>query len=155
MQLREDGIYVPPPVFAFRVEIDGAEGEIGFQEVSGLQVEFETEDVAEGGQNRFVHKLPTRTKYANLMLKRGVVTGDSAFGAWVSHALSGELVRQGGHKTVVVKLLNDKRQPLMAWTVFDAYPLRWEHSGLNAMGNDVLIETVELSYRFFQRNRVA
>lgn len=155
MQVRDDGIYVPPPVFAFRVEIDGAEGETGFQEVSGLQVEFQTEDVAEGGQNRFLHKLPTKTKYANLVLKRGVVTRDSVFGRWVSRALSGGLVRQGGARTVLVKLLNEKRQPLMVWTVFGAYPLRWEHSTLNAMGNDVLIETVELTYQFFQRKLVA
>lgn len=155
MSAREDGIYVPPPVFAFRVEIDGAESETSFQEASGLQVEFEFEDVAEGGQNAFVHKLPTRTKCANLTLKRGVVTTDSAFGTWVSGALSDGLVRRAGAKTIVVKLLNDKRQPLIVWTVFGAYPLRWEHGGLNAMGNDVLTETVELSYQFFQRKTIA
>ncbi|MBB5710807.1 phage tail protein [Sphingomonas xinjiangensis] len=155
MQAREDGIYVPPPVFAFRVEIDGAAGDTGFQEASGLQVEFETEDVAEGGQNRFVHKLPKRTKYSNLVLKRGAVTKDSAFAIWVSRALSGGLVQQAGPKTVLVKLLNDRRQPLIVWTVFGAYPLRWEHAGLNAMTNEVLTETVELSYQFFQRKTVA
>ena len=69
--LRSDSIYVPPPVFAFRVDIDGAESDTSFQEVSGLEVQFETEDVVEGGQNRFVHRLPTRTKYSNLLLKRG------------------------------------------------------------------------------------
>lgn len=155
MPARDDGIYVPPPVFAFRVEIDGAEGDTGFQEASGLQVEFETEDVVEGGQNRFVHKLPKRTRYSNLVLKRGVVTKDTAFAVWVSRALSGGLVQQSGPKTVLVKLLNDKRQPLIVWTVFGAYPLRWEHGGLNAMTNEVLTETVEFSYQFFQRKIVA
>ncbi|AQR73692.1 phage tail protein [Sphingomonas sp. LM7] len=149
--LRTDSVYVPPPVFAFRVDIDGAESDTSFQEVSGLEVQFESEDVVEGGQNRFVHRLPTRTKYSNLLLKRGVVTQASAFGGWVSRALSGGLVRQGSAKTINVKLLNEKRQPLVVWNVFGAYPLRWEHSQLNAMGNDVLIETVELSYQFFQR----
>ncbi|TGX54130.1 phage tail protein [Sphingomonas gei] len=151
--LRTDSVYVPPPAFAFRVDIDGAESDTSFQEVSGLEVQFETEDVVEGGQNRFVHRLPTRTKYSNLVLKRGVVTQKSPFGGWVSHALSGGLVQQrgGGRKTIGIKLINEKRQPLVAWDVFGAYPLRWEHTPLNAMGNDVLIETVELSYQFFQR----
>lgn len=150
--LRTDGIYVPPPVFAFRVDIDGAESDTSFQEVSGLEVQFETEEVVEGGQNRFVHKLPVRTKYSNLVLKRGVVTQASAFGGWVSRALSAGLVRQGGGaKTIGIKLINEKKQPLIAWNIFGAYPLRWEHTPLNAMGNDVLIETVELSYQFFQR----
>ena len=149
--LRSDSVYVPPPVFAFRVDIDGAESDTSFQEVSGLEVQFETEDVVEGGQNRFVHRLPTRTKYSNLLLKRGVVTQASAFGMWVSRALSAGLVQQSGAKTIGIKLINEKKQPLIAWNVFGAYPLRWEHSQLNAMGNDVLIETVELSYQFFQR----
>jgi phage tail-like protein len=149
--LRSDSVYVPPPVFAFRVDIDGAESDTSFQEVSGLEVQFETEEVVEGGQNRFVHRLPTRTKYSNLILKRGVVTQQSAFGGWVSRALSGGLVQQSGPKTINVKLVNEKNQPLIAWNVFGAYPLRWEHTPLNAMGNDVLIETVELNYQFFQR----
>jgi phage tail-like protein len=150
--LRTDGIYVPPPVFAFRVYGAGAKRDTSFQEVSGLEVQFETEEVVEGGQNRFVHKLPTRTKYSNLLLKRGVVTQASAFGGWVSRALSAGLVRQGGGaKTIGIKLINEKKQPLVAWNVFGAYPLRWEHTPLNAMGNDVLIETIELSYQFFQR----
>jgi phage tail-like protein len=149
--VRTDNVYVPPPVFAFRVDIDGAESDTSFQEVTGLEVQFETEDVVEGGQNRFVHRLPKRTKYSNLVLKRGVVTQNSAFGGWVSRALSGGLVQQAGAKTIDIKLLNERQQPLIVWNVFGAYPLRWEHSQLNAMGNDVLVETVELSYQFFSR----
>jgi phage tail-like protein len=151
MNVRADDVYVPPPVFSFRVDIDGAEGETSFQEVSGLQVEIETEDVPEGGQNRYVHKLPVRTKYSNLILKRGVVTGASPFGRWVTQAMSRGLVRQNDSKTIVVKLLDEKKAPLVVWKVFGAYPLRWEHSALNSMGNDVLAETIELNYQFFQR----
>lgn len=143
--------YVPPPAFSFRVSIEGADGDTGFQEVSGLQVEIETEDVAEGGQNRFVHKLPTRSKYANLILKRGVVTGASAFGTWVTKAMSRGLVREGGSKTIVIQLTDNSPKPLMVWKVFGAYPLRWDHGPLNSMSNEVLIETIELSYQFFSR----
>lgn len=151
MQLRSDNVYVPPPVFSFRVEIEGAEGDTSFQEVSGLEVKIETDDIEEGGQNRYKHKLPLRTTYSNLVLKRGVVTGKSAFGQWLHQAMSRGLVRTGGAKTIVVKLLNEKRQPQLTWKVFGAYPLRWEHSALNSMGNEVLTETIELSYQFFQR----
>jgi phage tail-like protein len=148
---REDGIYVPPPVFSFRVDIDGAEGETSFQEVSGLQVELDTEEVIEGGENRFAHKLPVRTKYSNLMLKRGVVTTASLFGQWVSQAMSLGLVRQGSARTIVVQLLDEQRNPLVAWKVFGAYPLRWEHGGLDSMRDEVLTETIELGYQFFTR----
>ena len=151
MKVRADDVYVPPVAFSFRVDIDGAEGDTSFQEVLGLQVEIDTEDVVEGGQNRYVHKLPVRTKYSNLVLKRGVVTQGSAFGKWVTQAMSRGLVRQSDAKTIVVKLLDEKQEPLIVWKIFGAYPLRWEHSGLNSMGNDVLTETIELTYQFFQR----
>jgi len=153
MPVREDRVYIPPPVFSFRVDIDGAEGDTSFEEVSGLQVELETEDVVEGGQNRFTHKLPVRTRYSNLVLKRGVVTSGSDFGKWVAQALSRGLVRQGSAKTIVVQLLDEKRKPLLSWKVFGAYPLRWEHVPLNSTGNTVLTETIELSYQFFQRDK--
>ena len=151
MKPRTDDVYVPPAAFYFRVDIDGAEGDTSFQEVSGLQVELETEDVVEGGQNRYVHKLPVRTKYANLMLKRGVVTGASSFGKWVTQAMSRGLVRQNDAKTIVVKLLDEKQSPLVTWKIFGAYPLRWEHSGLHSMNSEVLTESIELTYQFFQR----
>jgi phage tail-like protein len=150
MPVREDQIYVPPAAFSFRVDIDGAGNDTSFQEVSGLKVEFESEDVAEGGQNAYTHKLPTRTKYANLMLKRGVVAPTSPFGRWVAEAMARGPMRRGYSKTIVVKLLNEKQQPLLAWKVFGAYPLRWELAALNAMGNEVLTETIELSYQFFR-----
>jgi phage tail-like protein len=150
-KFREDDVYVPPVAFSFRVAIDGAEGDTGFQEVSGFQVDIETEDVVEGGQNRFVHRLPTRTKYSNLVLKRGVVTTASEFGAWVSRAMSSGPVRQADAKTIVVQLMDETRAPLVVWKVFGAYPLRWEHSQLNSRSEEVLTETIELSYQFFQR----
>lgn len=152
MGVRADNVYVPPVAFSFRVAIDGAEGDTSFQEVSGFKVELETEDVGEGGMHRFKHKLPVRTKYSNLVLKRGVVTRGSTFGDWLALAMSGGLVRKrGAAKTIVVQLLDEAGNPLIAWTVFGAYPLRWEHSVLNAMGGEVLTETIELSYRTFQR----
>ena len=70
--------YIPPCGFYFRVEFVGIDGmeddkEQRFQEVSGLSFEVETEELKEGGENRFVYKLPKRTKYPNLVLKRGLL----------------------------------------------------------------------------------
>ena len=43
-----------------------------FTEVSGLSVEMGTEEFVEGGENRFIQKYPTRAKYPELVLKRGL-----------------------------------------------------------------------------------
>ena len=45
-----------------------------FSEISGLAAEIETMTYNEGGRNDRVHKLPTRMKHPNLVLKRGVTT---------------------------------------------------------------------------------
>ena len=43
----------------------------------GLAVEVEVKEYNEGGINDYVHKLPTRIKYPNLVLKRGVTYEDA------------------------------------------------------------------------------
>src|SRR2546425_10192350 len=81
--------YYPPTGFHFRVEFVGVtddDTEQRFQEVSGLSVEVETEELREGGENRFVYKLPKRAKYPNLVLKRGLLKS-TALLKWLQAAL--------------------------------------------------------------------
>lgn len=58
--------------FHFKVSIAGLEDteDTYFKSVSGLDVSMDTEEYAEGGENRFKHKLPVKTKYSNLILKK-------------------------------------------------------------------------------------
>ena len=71
------GAYYPPWGFYYKVEFGISEdrNDARFQTVSGLSVEYDYESFKEGGENRFKHKLPVRTKYADLVLKRGMLTG--------------------------------------------------------------------------------
>lgn len=80
--------YYPPVGFYFGVSIEGFNDTIDaeFQSVSGLSVDIETEEYAEGGENRFKHKLPVRTKFPNLVLKRGLVVKDSSLLKWCNNA---------------------------------------------------------------------
>ncbi|MFG3756273.1 phage tail protein, partial [Klebsiella pneumoniae] len=89
-------VFYPPVAFHFSITLDGALGnspDASFQEVSGIKVEFGTEDVVEGGQNQFAHRLPTQAKYANLVLKRGVVVAASPLASWMSNTLGSQLTR--------------------------------------------------------------
>ncbi len=49
-------------------------------------------------------------------------------------------------RTVLITVLNDKHEPLMTWQLHNAFPVRFAVSNLNAQGNEVLIETLELAY---------
>ena len=65
-------VYYPPVGFHFRVDFGIApQGDLDgrFQEVSGLASELGSEEVVEGGENRFSHRLPGRAKFGNLVLK--------------------------------------------------------------------------------------
>jgi hypothetical protein len=81
--------YYPPWGFYFKVEFDISKNknDVRFQAVSGLSVEYDYESFKEGGENRFEHKLPVRTKYADLVLKRGMLT-ESSVDRMVSRCLS-------------------------------------------------------------------
>ena len=151
--------YYPPGAFSFDVQVLGSGAaaaaltgaDASFQEVSGIQGEFSTEDVAEGGENRFVHRLPVRGKYSNLVLKRGAVTADSYLATWAGQTLASGLAVPIVTQNVLVALTNEQRQPTIAWTFHNAYPVKWQVSPLNSMENKILTETLELAYGYFEQ----
>jgi len=116
-----------------------------FQTVSGLSVEYDYESFKEGGENRFEHKLPVRTKYADLVLKRGMLA-DSAVIKWFLAAFQ---AREFSPTDVSVSLMNEKGDPLRTWNVVHAIPKKWLVSDFNSNESSVVIETMELTYRYF------
>jgi phage tail-like protein len=137
--------YYPPLGFHFKVEFANLSGEYQFQSVSGLNVELETEQVAEGGENRFKHKLPVSTRYPNLVLKRGIKV-DSALTKWCREALEDFDIKP---TNITISLLNENHEPLMTWNVVHAYPLKWSVSEFNAEKSQLAIESIELAYNYF------
>jgi phage tail-like protein len=137
--------YYPPLGFHFKVEFANISGEYQFQSVSGLNVELETEQVAEGGENRFKHKLPVSTRYPNLVLKRGIRV-DSALTKWCREALEDFDIKP---TNLTISLLNEEHEPLMSWNVVHAYPIKWSVSEFNAEKSQLAIESIELAYNYF------
>lgn len=119
--------------------------DIRFQSVTGLDSTLDTEQVREGGENRFEHVLPVRRKYGPLTLKRGLLKpSDSALTKWLKQAFDDEQVVP--LSTVTISLLNEEHKPLMHWTVNNVWPRSWKVGELNAEQGAVLIETLELNY---------
>lgn len=139
--------YYPPWGFYYQVKfgISQNKNDARFQTVSGLSVEYDMEEYKEGGENRFVHKLPVRTKYADLVLKRGMLT-DSEVIRWFLNAFRDREIKPA---EVSIILMNEKGEPLRTWNVVNAIPRKWVISDLNASENSVVIETMEFSYRYF------
>lgn len=160
--------YYPPPSFHFAVEFDFkstkkikpsllSDQDTLFQSVSGLNAEFQTESIQEGGQNQFEHVIPTRTRYSDLVLKRGVLK-DSGVIQWCRKAIERYEIEP---INITVKLFGiqppnnqspnnqSQVQTLVTWNIYHAWPKKWSVSDLNAEQSELLVETIELAYNYF------
>jgi len=152
----------PAVGFHFRVSIGGTsddDGDSRFQAVSGLSVEVETENKKEGGENRFEHVLPVRTKYPLLVLKKGLIQSTS-FRQWCMDNINGITTMASDDPTkplltpkdITVSLLNPDGDELMSWNIVHAWPKKWSISDLNAEQSAIVVETIELQYQYFTVN---
>lgn len=141
--------YFPPVGFHFMVKFEKIvamkKNDHQFQSVSGLSVDMETEEIIEGGENRFKHIIPVRTKYPNLVLKRGLLL-DSGVIEWCRKALNDFDISP---INMSVTLLNEKHKSLQTWNIVHAYPVKWSVGDFNAEENKLVIETLELTYNYF------
>ncbi|MDP2715124.1 phage tail protein [Rheinheimera sp.] len=145
----------PLTAFYFRVKFaaTGGNADTAFQEVSGIGVQLDTEDVVEGGENRFVHKLPKAVKHGNLVLKRGIASNNSALVQWCIKVFEQGVDISITPMTIMVELLDSKGQPARSWSFVNAYPVSWQVEGFNAGKNEVAIEKLEFSYQYVNKER--
>mgnify|MGYP000920222902 FL=1 len=142
-------MYTPPVGFHFKVEVLGldraVDDDVRFSEVGGLGFEVATEEVPEGGENRFIQRYPLRTKYPDLVLKRGLLKS-SAIWDWTRDCIENLDIKP---KNVDVKLLNENHEPLITWHLVGAYPVKWAVTDLNATNNAIVVESLQLAYQYF------
>ncbi|MGB1216926.1 MAG: phage tail protein [Saprospiraceae bacterium] len=140
--------------FNFEITIDGFNDEESlFQEVSGISGELQFETVNPGGENNTTLKLPTRSKFSNLVLKKGMTDAGSKLISWCSDCildLSNLDKFENKKKNVTLNLLNEKRKSVCTWVFIDCYPVKWEISGINAVKSEIALETIELAYKYFK-----
>ncbi|MEM8901563.1 MAG: phage tail protein [Bacteroidota bacterium] len=127
------------------IEGDGPDG--SFQSVSGISIEFEVQNVKEGSSPA-VPKAPMKPIFPDLVLSRGVLL-ESKILNWVF-----TLIKDA--KMVVtpldleLTLKNDQGDPLMQFKFFRTWPRKWSISDFNAMESNLVIETLELAYEYFE-----
>ena len=126
--------------FRFVVDIDG--NRAGFTSVSGLAAEAEVIEYREGWDGlSSTRKLPGRIKYPNVTLRRGVTT-DRFLWDWWKMILAGTVQR----RNVGIILLDDDRNEVLRWSLNEAWIVKIEVSDLDAEGNEVAIESIELAH---------
>ncbi len=136
----------------FVFSVDGI-GEIGaFTEVGGLTVEVEIEELNEGGQNHFAHRLPGRMKWPNIVLKRGITDADNLF-EWFWKT-SGEGFQGQGSKLErthgEIAVLDAARQRVRSWKFEEAFPVKWSGPRFAASSREVAVEELEIAHHGFR-----
>ena len=132
--------------YRFCVEIDQL-AEAMFSECSGLQAETEVFEWEEGGLNSFKHRLPVRTKYPNLVLKRGIATIN--LWEWYQQVINGALER----RNLSIVLYGYSDQPEVRWNVTGALPIKWSGPTFKSASTEAAIETFELVHQGFVRSK--
>lgn len=122
----------------FGLEIEGIT-ECSFAKASGVAVEVEVYSYQEGGVNHFEHQFPTRTKHSNIKLERGVTKSDALL-KWFRQISDGVIVK----RNFSIILWNNSGEIMRRWNFNAGYPVKWAVGELDATGNTILIETIEL-----------
>jgi len=78
---------------------------VNCSEVTGLEPNTEFEEYREGGRNDFSHKLPTLTKYPNLVLKQGMTESMVLFN-WYRDVIRGTI----SPKSISIVLLDSQKK---------------------------------------------
>ena len=112
-----------------------------FLEVSGLSIEHSVIEYREGGMpDNAIILMPGLRKFQRIVLKRGIVAGDTDFYKWMNTIQQNSVER----RDIVIQLKTKKGIPVMAWKVHNAWPSKIQTSDLKADANEVAIETIEL-----------
>jgi phage tail-like protein len=132
--------------YSFLVEIDGIASS-AFKSVSGLAAEAEVIEYREGSDPiSSSRKLPGRVRYPNVRLSRGLTKSRDLWDWWET-VVNGTVER----RDVAIVLLDDSRNAVLRWVLRDAWIARFEApADLDATGNEVAIETIELAHEGFR-----
>lgn len=130
----------PASACRFYVEI-GTMPQAVFTEVGPITVEVEVEEIVEGGNNDYVHRVPGRCKISTVTLKKGMTTSND-FVTWILQTAYGKILPM--NMSVINYDLEGK--PITRLDFIGVYPVRWTSPALRADDNGVAIESLELAH---------
>jgi phage tail-like protein len=113
----------------------------GFSECSGLETTLQVEEYSEGGENRYIHKFPTRMTYNNIILKRGVTQSEDLWN-WHFDYVNGNGKRRDG----VIILRSELQIPVKTWIFKRGLPLKWTGPTFNAAQSAIAVEALEIMH---------
>src|SRR5262245_45443171 len=118
-----------------------------FTEVAGLGVAVERIAYREGGNNSVVRAIPGRVTYAAVTLRYGL-TSSTELWDWLMTAVEGRVSR----RNVSIGLLDAPGSTEgLRWSLVNAWPQEWYGAPLDAMSQELAIESLVLAHEGLHR----
>ena len=132
----------PIPRYHFQVDWGGAK--ISFTEVTGLVMEREMIEYRHSDSKDFNKiSMPGMVKNSNITLKRGKFEGDFDYNTWLEEVAN---ERVEGRRDVTIRLLNEKHEPVAAWTAARCFPVKITAPDLKSDANEMAVESLEIAH---------
>lgn len=136
--------------FSFRVSLpDGTD--LTFREVLGLEPDLAVDALSEGGENRFVHRLPKPGTHPKLTLKHCTCDLAGTLMRWCKDTLEGGFTQPMVPKDLGIALVDKTGDSVARWKVTQALPTKWSVGAFHAMTQHVELETLELACARIER----
>ncbi len=132
--------------FAVVVDVDaGGRTDLGaFTSCSGLKVSYAYENLAEGGENNFAHRLWGPATYDNVTLARGIDGASAAVAEWVSSFASDPTPT-----TARIAALDPAGEEIAAWSLRGVVPVSWAGPAWKSDGAAAAQETLVIAHTGF------
>lgn len=137
--------------YRFRVEIAGIQI-ASFSEASVPDITVDTVDYREGTDPVYKRALSGLSSYGRMTLKKGLTDSMDLY-LWHQQVVEKGSTSAGARKNISLVLMDTDGADKVRWNVINAWPTKYESSGLNAASTEVMVETFELALDYM--NRVA
>ena len=131
-------------VLRFKVVLDGHTDLGTWTKCEGLSFEYDVQEIKEGGNNAYTHRLPGRMKLQNLKLTRPIDGKTPLVAKWLASIASGS-----SRSTAVVTILDTNGTTVYEWHLGGVYPVKWTGPSLDVGTNQVAMESLELVHNGF------
>lgn len=132
--------------FRFSVSIDGI-NYAAFTECTLPSLQLETDEVKEGGQNAYAHKLAKRVNAGSVTLKHGITKNRELLN-WYLQVMQGDITNATRDVSIIV--YDGTHTMLMTFTFRKALPVKWSGPSLKSSDSTIAIEELELAYHGFE-----
>ena len=136
--------------YIFKLTLADVDAAGFFAEATGLSTESHVVDHTSAGPDGkpVAQKFAGQVSWTNITLKRGV-DANAQLWAWRKTIIDGQI--DANRKDGQIDVLNWKGDIVVTFKFVRAWPSKYSSPGLNAAGNEILVEELELAHEGFER----